>query len=81
MNFTSTLDICLDKEEKDSKKILQSVTEALLVFVCHDDGDRIACKICFYYLSILNPFITDCAVVLYFWFNFYPKQYLYNYFL
>lgn len=50
VNFTSTLDICLDKDEKDSKTILQSVTEALLVFVCHDDGDRIACKIFIYYL-------------------------------
>jgi hypothetical protein len=42
LNFTSTIDECLDEGEKDSKKILQSVTEALLSFVCHDDGDRIA---------------------------------------
>ncbi|KAE9541327.1 hypothetical protein AGLY_004572 [Aphis glycines] len=42
LNFTSTIDVCLDEGEKDSKKILQSVTEALLSFVCHDEGDRIA---------------------------------------
>lgn len=42
LNFTSTIDECLDEGEKDSKKILQSVTEALLSFVCHDEGDRIA---------------------------------------
>lgn len=42
LNFTTTLDVCLDESEKDSKKILQSVTEALLSFVCHDEGDRIA---------------------------------------
>lgn len=45
LNFTSTIDVCLDEGEKDSKKILQNVTEALLSFVCHDEGDRIACKI------------------------------------
>lgn len=44
LNFTSTIDECLDAGEKDSKKILEGVTEALLSFVCHDDGDRIACK-------------------------------------
>lgn len=44
LNFTSTIDECLDPGEKDSKKILEEVTEALLAFVCHDDGDRIACK-------------------------------------
>lgn len=42
LNFTSTIDDCLDDGEKDSKKILLSVTEALLSFVCHDEGDRIA---------------------------------------
>lgn len=42
LNFTSTIDVCLDEGEKDSKKILQNVTEALLSFVCHDEGDRIA---------------------------------------
>jgi len=45
LNFTSTIDECLDEGEKDTKNILQSVTEALLLFVCHDEGDRIACKI------------------------------------
>ncbi|XP_050443838.1 27 kDa hemolymph protein-like [Adelges cooleyi] len=42
LNFTSTVEVCLDEGEKASKVILQSVTEALLGFVCHDEGDRIA---------------------------------------
>lgn len=43
LNFTSTIDDCLDEGEKNSKTIILSVTEALLSFVCHDEGDRIAC--------------------------------------
>jgi len=46
--------VCLDEGEKDSKKILQSVTEALLSFVCHDEGDRIACKIMFLKTLFMN---------------------------
>lgn len=46
--------MCLDEGEKDSKKILQSVTEALLSFVCHDEGDRIACKIMVLKTLIMN---------------------------
>lgn len=46
-NYTSVIDVCLDESEKDTKKILMVVTEALLSFVCHEDGDRIACKIYF----------------------------------
>jgi len=46
--------VCLDEGEKDSKKILQSVTEALLSFVCHDEGDRIACKIMVLKTLIMN---------------------------
>jgi len=42
LNFTSTIEECLDEGEKDSKNILQNVTEALLSFVCSDEGDRIA---------------------------------------
>lgn len=45
MNYTNTLDACLEESEKESKIIVQSVTEALLSFVCHDEGDRIACNI------------------------------------
>ncbi|VVC34729.1 Hypothetical protein CINCED_3A007970 [Cinara cedri] len=41
-NYTSTIDVCLDASEKDTEHILMVVTEALLSFVCHDEGDRIA---------------------------------------
>lgn len=44
LNYTSTLDVCLEESEKESKTIVQNVTEALLTFVCHDEGDRIACN-------------------------------------
>lgn len=50
--------MCLDESEKDSKKILQSVTEALLSFVCHDEGDRIACKIMVLKTFFMNNIIS-----------------------
>lgn len=45
LNYTATLDVCLEEDEKESKTIVQNVTEALVSFVCHDEGDRIACNI------------------------------------
>ncbi|GLH14228.1 27 kDa hemolymph protein [Gryllus bimaculatus] len=41
-NFTATLDPCLEEREKESKKIVQNITESLLGFLCFKEGDRIA---------------------------------------
>lgn len=42
--FTDTLEPCLEPQEKDNKKIMVDIFTSLLNFVCHKDGDQIACK-------------------------------------
>lgn len=49
-DFTSTLEPCLETQERDTVKIALNVTDSLLNFICHKEGDRIACK-CFLFLS------------------------------
>lgn len=44
LNLTTTMDECLDDNEKETGTIVESIVEALLSFMCHDEGDRIACK-------------------------------------
>jgi hypothetical protein len=41
-NFTSAAEMCLDDEEKKTKKVAVSIFTNLLNFVCHKDGDQIA---------------------------------------
>ncbi|XP_050435570.1 27 kDa hemolymph protein-like [Adelges cooleyi] len=41
-NFASAVEVCLDDGEKATKNTLLTVTDALLEFVCYDEGDRIA---------------------------------------
>lgn len=36
---------CMEIEERETNKIILNVTEALISFICYDDGDRLACKI------------------------------------
>lgn len=42
-NFTETAKPCLEEEERNNVKIIMNITEALLDFICHKEGDRIAC--------------------------------------
>ncbi|XP_076237186.1 27 kDa hemolymph protein-like [Calliopsis andreniformis] len=41
-NFTAAVEPCLEPEEKESRKIIQNITDSLLNFVCFKEGDRIA---------------------------------------
>ncbi|XP_008559865.1 27 kDa hemolymph protein [Microplitis demolitor] len=41
-DFTSTLEPCLETQERDTVKIALNVTDSLLNFICHKEGDRIA---------------------------------------
>lgn len=43
-NFTDAIEPCLDPVEKENKKIVLSITEKILNFVCFKEGDRIARK-------------------------------------
>lgn len=74
LNYTTTLDVCLEEGEKESKTIVQNVTEALLSFVCHDEGDRIACNALvslnifrvlhfYYYIYNLYLFLLFCTSI------------------
>jgi Protein of unknown function (DUF1397) len=42
--FTDSLDPCLNEEEKQQKQIFSNITKRLLEFVCHENGNQIACK-------------------------------------
>ena len=42
--FTNSLDPCLTKEERDQKVVIVNITKSLLEFVCHENGNQIACK-------------------------------------
>ncbi|KAH0550703.1 27 kDa hemolymph protein-like [Cotesia glomerata] len=41
-DFTSTVEACLEPQERDTVKIALNVTDSLLNFICHKEGDRIA---------------------------------------
>ncbi|XP_034946446.1 27 kDa hemolymph protein-like [Chelonus insularis] len=41
-DFISVLNPCLESAERESTKIVQNVTDSLLNFICHKEGDRIA---------------------------------------
>lgn len=40
--FSNDVDVCLETDEKESKRILVNIVHGLLNFVCHKDGDQIA---------------------------------------
>lgn len=40
--FSNDVDVCLEEEERESKKVLVNIIQGLLNFVCHKDGDQIA---------------------------------------
>lgn len=40
--FSNDVDVCLDDEERESKRVLVNIVHGLLNFVCHKDGDQIA---------------------------------------
>lgn len=41
--FSADIDVCLDDEERESKRVFVNLVHGLLNFVCHKDGDQIAC--------------------------------------
>lgn len=43
--FTKSLDPCLTQEEKEQKVVFINITKSLLEFVCHENGNQIACEI------------------------------------
>lgn len=43
-NFTDTIDPCLEPQERENKKIMIDIFTSLVNFVCHKDGDQIACE-------------------------------------
>ncbi|XP_062533975.1 27 kDa hemolymph protein-like [Armigeres subalbatus] len=40
--FSNDVDVCLEEEERESKKVVVNIVQGLLNFVCHKDGDQIA---------------------------------------
>lgn len=40
--FSNDIEVCLDEDERDSKRVLVNIVHGLLNFVCHKDGDQIA---------------------------------------
>lgn len=46
--FTDSLEPCLEPQERDNKKIMVDIFTSLLNFVCHKDGDQIACEFLFF---------------------------------
>lgn len=42
--FMKSMDPCLTNEEKDQKVVFVNITKSLLEFVCHENGNQIACK-------------------------------------
>jgi len=63
-NFTVLIEPCLSEEEKENKNLIQNITDSVLKFICHKEGDRIALFIaeggpeC---LSANQDAIQDCA--------------------
>lgn len=41
-NFTSAIEPCLDDKERETKRVITNITDALLSFICFKEGDRIA---------------------------------------
>lgn len=42
--FIVSVDPCLTAEEKDQKVVFVNITKSLLEFICHENGNQIACK-------------------------------------
>lgn len=40
--FTDAVEHCLDEKERENKKIVLNITNAVLEFICYKEGDRIA---------------------------------------
>lgn len=40
--FTTSLDPCLSKEERDQKVVFVNISKSLLEFICHENGNQIA---------------------------------------
>lgn len=43
-SFTESIDPCLEPKERENKKTIVDIATGLVNFVCHKDGDQIACK-------------------------------------
>lgn len=41
-NFSNTIEPCLDKQEKENKKVVQKIIEKILEFVCDKEGAHLA---------------------------------------
>lgn len=41
-NFTATVDPCLNEQEKETKHLMQNITDSIVKFICYKEGDRIA---------------------------------------
>lgn len=54
VNFTTSIEPCMDAQEKKNKELALTISDALLKFVCFKEGDRIARKL--KYKNILNYF-------------------------
>lgn len=55
--FLVEVDPCLAENQKSSKYTVQNISEAILKFVCENEGDHIACK-CVAVLSVCE--ISKC---------------------
>lgn len=42
--FILSIDPCLSPEEKDQKVVFVNITKSLLEFICHENGNQIACE-------------------------------------
>ncbi|XP_055624443.1 27 kDa hemolymph protein-like [Toxorhynchites rutilus septentrionalis] len=40
--FSNDVNVCLDEEEQENKRVVVNIVHGLLNFVCHKDGDQIA---------------------------------------
>ncbi|XP_053687477.1 27 kDa hemolymph protein-like [Sabethes cyaneus] len=40
--FSNDIDVCLEDDERENKRVLVNIVHGLLNFVCHKDGDQIA---------------------------------------
>ncbi|XP_055530502.1 27 kDa glycoprotein-like [Wyeomyia smithii] len=40
--FSNDVDVCLEDDERENKRILVNIVHGLLNFICHKDGDQIA---------------------------------------
>lgn len=49
--FLVEVEPCLAENQKSSKYTVQNITEAIMNFVCENEGDHIACKLFEYFRS------------------------------